>query len=77
MLRRDRQQHTLQRSQPPRTVLRRDKTARAIRSIRPTPMPEIAPGDHQGACWHRDFHSVRVRPQIVCHILFRRKILVF
>ena len=76
MLGRDRQQHALQRSQPARTILRRDKTARSIRPVRPTPMPEVAPGNHQRPRWHGDFHSVRVRSGVARGVFARRKILI-
>ena len=76
MLGRDRQQHALQRSQPPRTILRRDKTARSGRPIRPTPMPEVAPSDHQRSRRHGHFHGVRVRPGVGRGVFARRKILI-
>ena len=76
MLGRHRQQHALQRSQPSRTVLRGNETTRGIRPVRPTPMPEIAPGNHQRPRGHSDFHGVRVRSGVACRVFFGRKILI-
>lgn len=77
MLGRDRQQHAFQWSQPPRTILRRDKAASAIRPVRPTPMPQVTPRNHKRSRWHRDLHSVRVRPRVTCRVFARREILIF